>query len=104
MWETPALVISDDGAHAVDCLEDVELFFAGAKEQYSVRGITDTRADLGRVEWLTDRIVIVDVRWPYLDMHGNELGEECSTYALRLDDDGAFKLRIALLRGMTHLH
>ncbi|HET8580777.1 MAG TPA: hypothetical protein VFL31_07245 [Nitrospiraceae bacterium] len=66
--------------------------FSGAKEQYNARGITDTRPDVFGLEWVTERIAIVDVRWPYLDERGKEVGEEASTYTLRRDDAGDLKL------------
>lgn len=101
MWAVPALVIADDGVQAVSSLEEVERFFSGAKEQYNARGITDTHADIQRLEWATDRIAVVDVRWPYLDSRGNEMGEEASTYILRRDDAGDLKLHLALMRGAS---
>ena len=99
MWAVPALVVGDSMVQAVGSREAVELFFGGAKDEYNARGITDTRAELQRVEWLTRRLAVVDVRWPYLDASGVERGEESSTYVLRRDDSGELKVQAALLRG-----
>jgi hypothetical protein len=88
MWTVPALVIGDNALRAVNSLQDVEEFFSGAREQYNARGITDTRPEIFGLEWVTDRIVVVDMRWPYLDERGNKMGEEASTYTLRRDDAG----------------
>lgn len=99
MWAVPALVVGDSMVQAVGSLDQVEEFFGGAKEQYNAQGITDTRAELQRVEWLTRRLAVVDVRWPYLDAQGVERGEETSTYVLRRDDAGELKLQAALMRG-----
>lgn len=101
MWAVPALVIGNDRVQAVNSLQEVEQFFSGAKEQYNKRGITDTRPDILRLEWATDRIVVVDVRWPYLNDRGEEKGEEASTYILRRDDTGNLKLHVALMRGAS---
>jgi len=101
MWAVPALVIGNDGVQAVNSSREVEQFFSGAKEQYNSRGITDTRADIHRLEWATDRIAAVDVRWPYLNDRGEEKGEEASTYILRRDDAGNLKLHVALMRGAS---
>jgi len=101
MWAVPALVIGDGALRAVNSLRDVEEFFSGAKDQYNARGITDTRAEIFGLEWVTDRIVVVDVRWPYLDARGNQMGEEASTYTLRRDDAGNLKLHVALMRGAS---
>lgn len=99
MWAVPAFVIGDTMVQAVSSRDEVEKFFSGAKDEYNKRGIVDTRAEIFGLEWVTDRIVVVDVRWPYLDERGNEKGEESSTYTLRRDDLGDLKLHIALMRG-----
>lgn len=104
LWETPALVMGDEMVRAVASAKEVAAFFSGAKEQYNVRGITDTRGDIQRVQWLTERIANVTVRWPYLDAGGQELGEETSTYTLRRDDKGQLKLRAVIMHGEAPKH
>jgi ketosteroid isomerase-like protein len=99
MWEVPALVLADDMSKGVYVPAEVEAFFAGAKDEYNKRGIVDTKAVIEREEWLTDRMVSVDVRWPYIDGRGQTTGSESSTYVLRRGDDGALKMRVALMRG-----
>jgi ketosteroid isomerase-like protein len=99
LWETPALVLGDEMAQVVGSRQEVERFFAGAKDEYNKRGISGTRADIQGLDWATDRIAIVTVRWPYLDSSGRERGEESSTYILRRDDQGNLKLRAAVMRG-----
>ena len=66
IWATPALVIGDDMALTVGSSADIQDVFGGAKAQYNARGITDTRPDILRLDWVTHRIAIVEVRWPYL--------------------------------------
>jgi hypothetical protein len=100
-WETPSFVLSDIGAHAVGSPEEIAKFFAGAKEHYNARGIVDTRADIVRAEWATDRIVTVTVRWPLIERNGRELGYETSTYMLRRDDSGSLRIRAAIMHGAT---
>lgn len=99
MWAVPAYVLGDTMAIAVNSRDEVEQFFSGAKEQYNKRGITDTHAEVSRLQWVTDRIATVDVRWPYLDEHGDERGAESSSYTLRRDDNGELKLHVALMHG-----
>jgi hypothetical protein len=101
MWETPALVLGNDQVMAVSSPQEIEQFFGGAKEQYNQRGITDTRAEIVRLHWPTDRIAIVEVRWPYLDARGAARGYETSTYTLRRADTGDLKLRVAVMHGET---
>jgi hypothetical protein len=99
MWQTPAFVVGDAEEHLVQAREQVEQFFSGAKQQYNSRGVTNTRADIQCLDWLTDRVALVEVRWPYLDASNSEVGEETSTYLLKRDDSGELKLRIAVMHG-----
>ncbi len=103
MWEVPALVLGDDHAMSIGTAHEIEQFFGGAKEQYNAKGITDTRAEIVRLEWATPKIAIVQVRWPYLDAQGNVHGEERSTYTLRRDEAGNLKLRVAVMHGASEV-
>jgi len=100
MWDVPALIVGDDEVRAVASRHQLEPFFSSTRDQYNERGITDTRAQIVRMIWLTDRIVQVDVRWPYLDAAGQEVGAEASQYTLRRDDADDLKLRVAVMRGV----
>jgi hypothetical protein len=104
MWETPALVIADQRVHAVASPTDVATFFSAAMGQYTSRGIVGTRADIVWFDQATDRIVVAQVRWPYLDKEGKELGEEISTYTLRQGDSGGYKIRAVVLHGAAGPH
>lgn len=99
MWETPAFVLGQDMARVVNEPEEVAQFFGGAREQYAGIGITDTRAEIIRLDEITDHMVIVRVRWPYLDAQGREMGAECSTYTLVRQGSGEWKMRIAVMHG-----
>jgi hypothetical protein len=98
-WELPALVASDDLVRLVTSNAEVEQHFSTAKNDYAVRGIMDTLPELVSLQWLTRRIVMVTVRWPYLNARGDEVGEESMTYTLRRDDHGNLRLRAAILHG-----
>lgn len=96
LWETPALVVADQGVIAVGARAEVERFFAGAAAQYTSQGITSTRPEVTRLGWISDRIAIVEVLWQQLDVHGDRRGEEGVTYTLRRDDSGELKIRAAV--------
>ena len=104
LFETPALVLGDDGAVPVSSVVDVDDLFGGAREAYHRRGVYDTRAEILGVDWATDRIAVVEVRWPWLDADGRQVGAEASMYILRLDDHGELKLRAVLMRGEDRAH
>lgn len=99
LWETPAFVLGDAMVQTIEERGELEQFFSGARNQYNAAGITDTRADIVRLDEISDRIVCVRVRWPYLDADGQELGGETSTYTLRRDDSGEWKIRISVMHG-----
>jgi hypothetical protein len=99
MWETPAFVLGADMARVVNTPKEVAQFFGGARDQYREIGITDTRAEIVRLDEITDHLVMVRVRWPYLDSNGREMGAEASTYTLVRQGDGDWKLRVAVMHG-----
>lgn len=99
MWETPAFVLGQDMARVVNAPEEVADLVGGARAQYAEIGITDTRAEIVRLDEITDQMVMVRVRWPYLDAQGREMGAETSTYTLVRGDSGDWKLRIAVVHG-----
>ena len=100
LWDVPAFVIGDTMSNAIDDIDDVAEFMGGAKDQYRQRGITDTRGDIVHLQWVGERIALVEVRWPYLNAAGDEIGAESSTYTLRRDDDGHLKIRVAVMHGV----
>ena len=75
LWEAPAFVIDVEIARTVSSADEVEKFFSGARDQYNSRGITGTRAEITQVDWATDLMALVTVRWPLLDETGKEMGD-----------------------------
>lgn len=104
MWETPALVVSDEAVQSIGEREELLDMFAGAREHYNSAGVTDTRPEIIRLDEITDKVVIVRVRWPWLDDEGNELGGECSTYTLRQGASGDWKIRCVVMHGAEALN
>lgn len=104
MWETPALVISDDAVHQITDTKDLAEMYADAREHYNSAGVTDTRPEIVRLDEITDKVVIVRVRWPWLDEEGNELGADCSTYTLRHSSVGDWRIRCVVAHGAEALN
>jgi hypothetical protein len=103
-WATPALVVGDDMALTVNSSADLQEVFGGAKAHYNARGITDIRPDVLRLDWITARLAIVEVRWPYLTAAGDEIGEDTSTYVIRREPDGRLAIRAAVMHGEAETH
>ncbi|WP_395644654.1 hypothetical protein [Terricaulis sp.] len=104
LWETPALVLSDDMDEVIDTRGEIADFFGGARAQYNQLDIVDTKAEIVRLDELNDRLVCVRVRWPYLDRQGREVGAECSTYTLKRGGDAKWKIRVAVMHGQEALN
>jgi len=97
-WEVPALVLSDEGAVAVNDKSEIEKFFSQAIEWYRTQGITSTRPELERADMMSDKLASVDVRWPAFDQSGIEKSSERSHYILQLGKDGQMRIRVAIKR------
>jgi hypothetical protein len=95
-WECPALVLDDQGVIAVDSTEQIENFFAAASQLYRDQGIVSTSPEISRVEWVSELIAEVRVRW--LRWAAEERrGVELSQYTVRLDADRRPRIRVALM-------
>ena len=101
LWEPPALVISAERVIAVRSRIEIAQFLHAARDQYTARGIVDTRADLLDLDRIGDRIVVATVKWPHLDARARELGAETADYTLRRDDSGKLKVCSVLVRGAS---
>ena len=99
LWALPALIIGDSVVQTVMDRDELERMLGSAREHYNASGIQDTRGEVQRLEWLSDRMAVVHVRWPHLDAAGHERGEERSMYILRRDDHGELKVHVAITHG-----
>jgi hypothetical protein len=104
LYDVPAFVVGDTMAMAIESAEQVATFYGAGKAEYNKRGITDTRADIVDIEKLGEKMFAVQVRWPYLDDKGKEIGGEKSDYVLRRDDKGKLRIRTVLMRGEEKKH
>jgi hypothetical protein len=100
MWELPGYLIGPDLVMAIERPQQITQFFGEAKEAYNAYGIESTRPEILDEEWVGDRLVIVRVRWPYLDETRREVGAERSDYTLRRDNSGKLTIRSVLMRGI----
>jgi hypothetical protein len=99
LWDLPGMLMNDRGVRAVARPDEIAKIFVGARNMYALRGIVDTRPDIQYVEWLTERIVVADVRWPLFDVLQQERASQASTYTLMRGRSGDLKLRMVVLRG-----
>ncbi|MGQ0505886.1 MAG: DUF6841 family protein [Myxococcaceae bacterium] len=104
LWGVPSLVLHEGTARPVGSLDEVKQFFANGPKQYLQRGIVDTKAEVTRLTWLTEKMASVQVRWPCFDGEGRELEEERSTYIVMRGNDGAWKIWAVALQGESQPH
>jgi ketosteroid isomerase-like protein len=105
LFETPAFIVGPTMAMTLDSDEATAKMFSAGKAQYTKMGITDTRAEILALEWIGEgdaagNCAVAQVRWPYLDERGREIGGERSDYTFKRDDDGTLKVRAILMRGV----
>jgi hypothetical protein len=100
LWDVPAIIFAADAVTPITSRNQLVSMFAAARDQYNQRGIVDTRADIADEDWIGDRLVVVKVRWPYIDASGREVGAEASDYTLRRDSAGRLRICAVLMRGI----
>lgn len=101
MWAIPAFVVDARNSRVINDRAEVEQFFSGAQAMYEKRGIVETRAEVESLDVIRDNLVMVLVRWPYVDESGDAVGSELATYTLKANEDGEFKLCVCTMRGDT---
>jgi hypothetical protein len=95
-WEIPALVLADQGSIAVESGQQIEAFFSAAIQQYRDQGILSTTPEIARLEWLSELVAEVRVRWVRWAAEERR-GAELSQYLVRLDGVGQPRIRVALM-------
>lgn len=103
-WDVPALAIGDQAAISFESRDEIERFYSASSSEYDVRGTMSPRVRVAGLERVGDRLATVRLTFPYLDRDEREVGEETSTLTLRRDDDGRWKIRVALMHGATSHH
>lgn len=101
MWAVPAFVVDRRDTRVIHDRSEVEQFFSGAPQMYHERGIVNTRALIESLDIVHDDLVMVTVRWPYIDESGREIGSESSTYTLKANTSGVFRMCVCAMRGET---
>lgn len=98
-WGIPSFVLGNSAELVVKSPAEVERFFAGTKTQYNQQGIIETVPEIESIQWLTSKIALVGVRWPYFDQEGFQIGEEASCYTLKLDNNNQLRIYSVVLQG-----
>ena len=102
-WGLPGIHMSEEAVRTVGSESEVLRTFADAKERATTRGAVGLHAEIKRVQWLAENTAIVEVRWPFVGLKGEELDDENSSFVVRRDDDGSLRAHACLLHGRKRL-
>ena len=100
-WALPSYVVGNAMQMVVKSEAEVERFFSGVKAQYNRRGIMEAIPDIESIQWLTSKIALVGVRWPYFNFDGHVIGEESSCYTLKIMPEGDLKIVCTVMQGSS---
>jgi hypothetical protein len=108
LWDVPALILGDDHVHGpMSSAHLARLLAEAALAPTSVpsgSGAASSEAPspesvhLEPVQWISERVALVNARWPEGRLGGFLQGVESTTFMLRIDEYGAPKIRGVLLR------
>lgn len=103
-FEVPAFVVMADSQYGpsqvLDGPEKAAQFFGKAPDLYHAKGIESTVPDIEELRWLGGGLGIVQVRFPYFDSDGNDLGDgETSVYLIRRTQPGDYRIVAAVALG-----
>lgn len=101
-WAIPSYILSDRLTALMSSSEDLEKYYSAKKKEYTKRTISTARSEILRVQWMTDQIIVVHVKWSLLDKSAKEIGEESALYTLKSDQNAKLKIHtMAALREKT---
>ena len=95
-YAVPSLVLSDEGSVPIATREEIEAAFDGAAERYRAQGLVAARPALVASEALSERLLLVEVRWDYLDERGRSAQQNGYRYVLRLEDEASPKIQVVI--------
>lgn len=87
-YALPGMVVADSYSFTFSSPAAVALSFLGAAAAYREQQIVAAHAELRDVQRLSDAVVMVAVRWEYLDSSGDAVPGESYRYLIRADVDG----------------
>lgn len=91
-WAVPSYILDERLTLSVSSTEDLEKIFTIKKKNYNERGISEVRPEILGVQWMTDQIVVANVKWLLLDKSGKKNGYETAFYTLKMDKNGKLKI------------
>lgn len=97
LWDAPALIMGDEQVHGTMSRGQIEKLFWDASAKGDIGNTTPTDLDLRRQEWISRRVVLVELGWPKQRARGFLHGVTATTFVLRIDEQDNLKIRALLL-------
>jgi len=97
-WTIPALVLADREAIPLLNPLEIERLFTRAIHVYRYHGLRTEKPQIIRMEPMNDHLVLVEVQWPGTVKDGAEQINDYTQYILGRDEDGEYRIRVALTR------
>jgi hypothetical protein len=95
-YALPALVVGDGATIPISDPAQVEAAFGGAADAYRAQGLVGIRPELRAVDPLTATLILIDVRWAYVDEAGRERQHTSYRYLLRRSDTGQLAIQVVV--------
>ncbi len=83
LWAMPAVIVDDRFAGVITSRQQMSENLRRSYPLYRELGLARVGCDLRDVRWLTDVLVMVEVRWLFYDAHEELLTDSTSHYLLR---------------------
>ena len=97
-WDIPAILLSDQGSVVINSVSQIRRSFSHAVQWYQSKGLVSTRAEIHKLEHLTEALCAVDVRWAAFDAAGVEKSSERSHYIIKVTAGDEPRICVALSR------
>lgn len=88
LWSMPGMIVDESFSGVLDSRDEMA---SGLEQSYSIYrelGLASVGYDLLGEEHLTDRLVMVQVRWTFFDAAAKPLTDSIAFYLLRREEDG----------------
>lgn len=93
----PAFFLIGEQVTVLNEALQLEELFAEGRRWYVSQGVETTKAEILRIDAMTETLLAIDVRWPGFNSGGQEIYSETSHYILQTVN-GEPRIRVALSR------
>ena len=101
LWDVPALILGDRVVHGPLSMERLEALlgevYDGPEPPATPDGFEMIEPMIKRLDWIAERVAVVDARWPRKPRGGMLADVDGTTFLVRIDEYGQPRIRGLLL-------